>query len=205
MKKILILLLTLSMGAAILCACKKQTMPVPEYPLDADSIDAALQEWGIVCTMQEDDSTRQGVSLYNMQSAENGHFIFGVLSAQKDGERLLSIAFPLSYLYNSIPAEECENAIAFATLLFGGFESTHQVYENFIQEYDTVNTEREENEFFGSNARVRVQEVSRWESIIGGTTCRIVLEHPTLSEPQEYLTDIIFASDWDTFFPEDTR
>lgn len=205
MKKILTYMLLLSIGLAIFYGCKKQTLPVPQYPLDSDTISVALEEWGLSCTIEEDDWVRkewQGQSLYNLYSTDNGEFAAGISSRQKDGERLLFISFPPFYYTNAISAKEHENAIAFATLLFGGFKDQQQVYNMFTREYDRKNTERKQYEVSGRSLTPMREGESCWERKIGGTTCRITLVQPTLSEPEEYLSVIMFASDWDTFYSE---
>lgn len=205
MKKILICILVLILGLAILYKCKKQTLPVPQYPLDSDTIVAALQEWGLSYTIEEDDwvrKERQGQSLYNLYSAENGEFVAGISSSQKDGERLLFISFPPFYFTNPISVKEYENAIAFATLLYGGFQDQQQVYKKFTREYDRKNTEKKQYEVSSRSLTPTREGESRWERKIGATTCQITLEQPTLSEPEEYLKVIMFVSDWDTFYSE---
>lgn len=207
MKKILtaIIVLSIGIGIGILLLGKKQTLPVPEYPLNADSINIALQEWGLSCTQQEDDWVREArpeQSLFGFYSTENEKFVVSVSSGEKDGERILFVTFPPFNTDNTISATECKKAIVFATSLFGGFESKHQVYNNFISEYDTVNTERVKYEAASRGVTPMREGGSRWESNIGGIFCRIDLVQPILSEPQEYLSVISFSTNWDTFYPE---
>ena len=206
MRKILTGILVLAITLIIFFVFKKQTLAVPEYPLDADTIGEALQEWGLSYTIQEDDlrelGTQQEQSLFSLYSIENGKFVAGISSGYKNGERILFISFPAFNYTNAISSKECEDTIVFATNLFGGFKSSHQVYDNFVQDYDTVNTKKVQYEISDKSLYPMREAESHWESNIGGTTCRITLEQPTLSEPQEYLRVIIFASDWDTFFSE---
>lgn len=204
MKKIITFMLIFTTSLCILCGCKVNAMPVPEYPLDTDTIDKELKIWGLTCTIEADElSMIEGErSLYNINDAESGKFVFGVLSGQKDEERVLFISFLPFYSDEAVPSQECEMAIAFATRLFGGFESEHQVYDKFIQDYDTVNTKKEQFETSIKSTQPKREGESYWESDIGNITCRIVLEQPKLSEPQEYLNTIIFATDWDTFYSE---
>lgn len=205
MKKSCILILALSMALVIICVCRKPKMPVPEYPLNADTISIALQEWGFSCTMEEDSWVRQGRTQWNLYSTENGKLFASVSSAKKDGERILFVSFMPFHTTNAILVDELENAVIFATSLFGGFENTHQVYDNFIHDYDTLNTEKKQ---YDISSRIRTYPMregdSRWESSIDGTTCRISLEQPILSEPQEFLGVIMFASNLKTFYPENT-
>lgn len=205
MKKILTCILFLSIVLAVLYICNIKTLPVSQYPLDSDTIAAALQEWGLSCTIEEDDwvrKERQGQSLYNLYSAENGEFVAGISSSQKDGERLLFISFPPFNFTNPISVKEYENAIVFASLLFGGFQDQQQVYKKFNREYDRKNTEREQYEVSSRSLTPTREGETRWERKIGDSTCQIRLEQITLSEPKEYLKSIMFVSDWDTFYSE---
>ena len=208
MKRFLNVILAFSLGSSILYGCIKESLPVPEYPLDAHAIEEALEEWGLSCIVQEDNLAREmstELSQYGLYSTENSEFVIvGISSSQKDGERALYLSFTRSYSPGAIPMEECENAIIFATRLFGGFESTHQVYERFIREYDKVNTEKLEYEVSVRSSIPMSEGESHWKSNIDGTICQIRLERPTLSEPQEYLSSIALISDWDTFYPEET-
>lgn len=208
MKRFLNVILVFILGSSILYGCAKESLPVPEYPLDADAIEEALEEWDVSLTIQEDAHVREirpGQSMYGLSSAENSNFmVAGVSSGEKDGERALFISFPTFYSPNSIPAEACENIIVFATRLFGGFESTHQVYNRFIREYDKVNTEKIEYEVSVRSSIPMSEGASHWESNVNGTICQIRLVQPTLSEQQEYLSSIALISDWDTFYPDET-
>lgn len=205
MKKTLILILALGMCCCILFACKTETLPMPDYPLDADTIDNEFKVWGHACTIQEDESvnkTRPEQTFYSLFSVENGELVAAVSSGHKDGERVLVVSFTSCFSTNAIPAQQSEGAFALATRLFGGFESEQQVYDSFIQEYDTVNTEKKQRESSIYNRIPMREGESTWRSNVGGTDCRIIFEQPKLDEPQEYLVYMVFASDWDTFFSE---
>lgn len=202
-KKAAALLTVFNISLYMLCACKTEILPVPEYPLEADTIFEALQEWGVLCRVEEDvwvRETRPGQLFYSLYSVENGELIGSVSSGEKDGERVLFISFPPYLSTNALPLQECDGAVIFATRLFGGFKSAHQVYDSFVQEYDTVNTERVQFAVSVRSSMPAREGESKWETSIEGTACRINLEQPKLSEPQEYVLEIVLASDWDTFF-----
>lgn len=209
MKKTLIsalvfFILVFSIGVSVLYMREKKALLISEYPLDADTIAKAMQESGFHGTIQQDEliENPEFRSLFNIFSAENGKFIAGVSSGQKDGERALFISFPAFYSTNAILAEESESAIIFATHLFGGFKGAHQVYNRYIQDYGIVNTERieyEPSQHAGLMPPTHEGE-SYWERNIGNINCQIRLVQPLLSEQQEYLSVIILTTDWDTFY-----
>lgn len=204
MKKYISYLLAVTIYLGLLSGCKKQTLPVPEYPLKSDTIAEALQEWGLSCIIEEDKAATEilkGQSLYNIYDTETGVFVAGVSSNYKDGERIIYITFPSFYMDNTIGSQDYENAITFATLMFGGFQSKEQVYNKFNKEYDKKNTIRGQSEN-GVTSSYSHEGASRWERLIDGNTCQITLVQPKLSETQEYIETILFASDWNTFHSE---
>ena len=205
MKNCFIQIFALSICLSILCACNKDALPVPDYPLDAATVEEAVQQWGLSCIIQEDEQIRDmrpEQTLYVLYSVENTNFmIAGISSGQQDGERALFISFAPFYSYTAIPAEECESAIVFATRLFGGFRSSHQVYDRFMREYGKVNTERVQYESSRISSIPTREGSSYWESNFDGMICKIELAQPSLKEPQEYLSGITIISDWNTFYP----
>lgn len=204
MKKYISYLLAVTICLALLLGCKKQTLPIPEYPLQSDTIAEALEEWGLSCTIEEDEEAakiRKGQSLYGLYDTETGEFVAGVSSNYKDGERIIYITFPSFYIANTIGSDDYENAIIFATLMFGGFQRKEQVYNKFNKEYDKKNTIRKEKDS-DDVSQYSAEGVSRWETLIDGNTCRITLDQPKLSETQEYIRTIAIASDWSSFHEE---
>ncbi|MDL2218490.1 hypothetical protein LJC27_07500 [Christensenellaceae bacterium OttesenSCG-928-M15] len=177
----------------------KATLPVPDYLLSADAMEDALLEWGVACTIEPIEGTQQGRTAYGLYNAEDGGLVAGIASNHLEGERALLISLPSFFSANAIPLEECAGAIAFATRLFGGFENEHQVYDSFIKDYNTVNTQRKQYDVPTGSTTHACEGTSRWESDIGGVICEITLEQPVLSEPQEYVTGIAFATNWKVF------
>jgi len=186
------------MGLGSFLGCEKQTLTMPEYPLDSTTIDKALKEaelsWMIIA---EEDSSFAGQTVYTLN--KNGEMVATISSAIKGVERYLHISFS-SYHNNeySLPKEEWEKAIVFATLLYGGFDNTHQVYNQFTNEYDMKNTVKEPRERIMGGS-LGHEEMSKWENEINSVNCQVILNKPYRSMPQEYLGSIRITSDVDTF------
>ncbi len=203
MKKYIFLVLVLIIGFGAFWGLKKQTLTIPEYPLDSTTIDKALKEadlsWTIIA--EEDSSfvgeTFEGQTVYTLN--KNGEVVAAISSAIKSGERYLHISFS-SYHNNeySLPEEEWEKAIVFATLLYGGFDNSHQVYNEFTNDYDMKNTVKEPRKRIMGES-LGYEEMSKWENEINGVNCQVVLNRPYLSMPQKYLGLIRITSDVDTF------
>lgn len=205
MKKKLICIVSICIFLAALYMLQKKPLPIPEYPLSAATLSQSLPKLDVSCTVQDDEQVRemfQNRSLLSLNSTENGNFVAGISSGQKNGKRILFISFAQFYSDNTVSFEECERAITFATCLYGEFKNEHQVYDRFIHAYDKVNTVR--NQYEVSGPTPMREGDSFWKSDINGITCQISFEQPKLDEPQEYLSVIIFTDDWDTFYPDET-
>jgi hypothetical protein len=85
----------------------------------------------------------------------------------------------------SLPEDEWERIIVFATLLYGGFESKHQVYDSFTNDYDTKNTV--------TVPRVKIEgEVSTWQSEINGIYCLVRIDRSNFNLSQSHLNTVRF-------------
>ena len=199
-------ILVAALALALLFGCGKQTLPVPEYPLAAQTVAEAAEIWGAPAALAEDGTAGEGrpeQSLHTLWSTQDSRrFVAGVSSVRKDGERLLFIAFPPFFDLHPVPLEEAEGAFAFAARLFGGFEDEGQVYDCFVEEYGEKNTQRKQYPLSGLQQERMREGESVWEREIGGITCRVTLEQPRLNEPLEYIRVIQFATDRDAFFGE---
>lgn len=191
MKKIVILIVISMVSLVSLCACKRQTMTSPEYPLTVEAVEEALQEQGLSYTLQEDEQVREinpDQSLIVLYGDEKNKFAIGISSGRKDEERVLFLSFPDSGYTNAITLEECEDVIGLAARLYGGFEDHNQVYDSFIRNYDVENGGQE--------------LVSYWNYDIHGVECQIRTERSEPDSPGVYVRTIIITNDLDLFFPE---
>ena len=218
MKKSIVLAAALVALATQLCACQKEPLPVPDYPLSAATIDAAMQEWGLTCTFKEQENLReehQHQSAYDLRNAEDDRyvgFVYTRVRSEEEGEtRELLIIFPRFiplFIHrpdqsHAIPLEEAEAALAFAVTLFGGFVEPDALYSTFVQEYDTVNTVKQHRDVPVHSTVAEWRSI--WTTVIDGITCQIELEQPrpgSGEEKKEYISIIRLVSDWEMLYPE---
>ncbi|NLT58345.1 MAG: hypothetical protein GXX99_05210 [Clostridiales bacterium] len=184
--------------AAVLSACQKEPLPIPEDPLDVETIEVALAEWDIAWRVEEVETPVErspDQSAYALYSAGGDRLIGSISSSQQDGERVVS----LSFWSDALPLEACEGVLGCAAQLYGGFDPADKVAERFSEEYDRVNTTRWE-----AYTRVDGEPASgtraRWSRHIDQVACQVILEQPTMEDPQHHVVRITIASDWDTFF-----
>lgn len=126
-----------------LAGCQKNALPRPDFPLEEDTILAALEQAGLpgVISESETRSYVEGQMAYTLRDpaktygdTENKVMVAGISSAITEGERFLSMifssapgepaAFPFAW-------EDWEKQIVFTTLLFGGFADEEAVYRAF--------------------------------------------------------------------------
>lgn len=198
MRKCLIGLLVISLNMCMLSGCKKQTLPVPEYPVDTASVAAALQEAQLAWKIEEMEAWLDDQSVFALHHDEE--LVASFVNGKKDGERVLNIAFSGSFANAHLRSpEEWEKAFRFATHLYGGFENADQVYLQFASDFDTKNTVSKNAERI-MGGRAGYEEISRWQSEIDGVHCRVVVLRPYLTGSDRYLGAILLTSDIETFF-----
>ncbi|NLT58344.1 MAG: hypothetical protein GXX99_05205 [Clostridiales bacterium] len=191
--------------ALALCACQKETLPVPDYPLDLATVEQALAEWGVDCTVKADPvTTANGMALsaFRVFSAEDETHLCTVNSGLRNGERVLTISFPAFSAPNALTPEQSQGALAFAARLFGGFAHADQVHEHFVKEYNNTHTGRVKSNVYRSDNRFTLGTTARWGRLIDGIACQIILVQPSVEDPQESIKELLLSSDWDTFYPE---
>lgn len=206
MKKTITLFILMSFTICLLSACKGESLPMPDYPLEATMIEEKLSILGIECNIIEDEMVRAQnpeQSMYSLYRVEDDAFICAISSGMKSEERWLSVMFPppTSPDNQIVRLDDSERAIAFVTSLYGGFETKEQVYNNFIKEYDTVNTTREQFETSVYTTVPQLEESAYWESDFDDTYFRIISEKFD-TEEQESVVYAIVTSDWETFHSE---
>lgn len=204
MKKYLCGICVFIIGLSVLCGCAAQTLPVPSYPLDAATVTAALEDAGLPWIIAKEESWLEDHTVYTLHD-QNGKMVAAVSSAMRNEQRLLYITF-MPYdgkITRTMPEDEWENAIVFATILYGGFKNAHQVYDHFTNDYDTKNTvkaksERTKDDIMG------YEEVSRWADEINDVDCFVGIGQPYLNMPEKHLIRIEFPGiSNDSFTSED--
>lgn len=187
----------LAILVVLLCGCSKQTHPVPGYPLEASAVESALKDAGLPWTIAEEKNWREDQASFILHD-ENGRFIATVSSIGNREERFLQISFnpPAHDQYGlsiSFPEEECEGAIVFGTILFGGFESQNQVYKDFRDNYDAKKIVYELGEP-PEGVTFPYKEKTEWNSGYNGIHYNIALGRPALDSPQSYLSYLSFSN-----------
>lgn len=169
----------------------------PDYPLDINEVELALEASGIPWTVKQDNPVVEGQTVYSL--SKDGKLIGGVISGLKDGETFLNVTAALYYNNGySLPKSEWENFIVFATILNGGFKNKHQIYDVFSKEYDTVNTTK----FSRKNVprtQHSIDETSLWKNKIRDYYVQISLTKPDINYSEEYLNVIIISTNLDAF------
>lgn len=198
MKKYLCSLFFFIISLSVVYGCEKQVLPMPVYPLDAATVTEALKEAELSWMITEEEPWPEGQIVYTLHD-EDDKLVAFILSGILNERRLLDVSF-MPYSDNPtitqfMPEEEWEKAIIFATLLYGGFESKHQVYDCFTNDHGEKNTVTVPREKIVGNG-----EVSTWQSEINGIYCLVRIECPYVSMPQRYLNTIRFDNtDGDAF------
>lgn len=197
-KRYLFSLLVIIISLSAVYGCKKQVLPMHEYPLDIDMISAALEEAELPWAIVGDELLMEGRIVYTLHD-EAGSLVAFILTSIHNERRFLDASFmPYSdnpTITRALPEAEWEKAIAFATLLYGGFDSKYQVYNSFTNDFDTKNTDtvspvRTE----GKDRRIVMNnmKISTWKDEINGINCTVKIEQPNINLPQGYLNTVRF-------------
>lgn len=155
-----------------------QPLQVPEYPLDIKTVSEALEERTISCKVEEmgqipGETEDYKVTGYTLKAKEDNKLLAEMTSFLRGEDRGYTLSL------NSFDADvrlcetECKDAIVLSTILFGGFENDHQVYDEFIQNFDS-------------------EKESSWECEIGGIECSINFSKPNSQE--EYTMVLTFGT-----------
>jgi len=195
---------------AFITACipysQADSLPVPTFPLSEVEIVNALNESGLLWTVGElrEEPVVGNVQVSNFRLYKDTAMIGYIRSTLIDEERSIHIAF-LNYSRGALlgryempiaiytPSKEYwENIIVFITLLFGGFDSSHQIFHHFSNEIDTVT--RYSTDYSSEYFAPRFDEHAWWERLINGVYLRIWIVRP-VNRQNEYFSDILMISD----------
>lgn len=90
MKRLGIIMLAAWISAALLAGCEKHVADAPDFPLEKQAIEEALETMGLQYTVEEDSKLREmlpGFTSFNLYSEEGNSFIAGIKSGEKTGRR----------------------------------------------------------------------------------------------------------------------
>lgn len=172
-------------------------LTVPNYPLDINTVESALESSGLSWTLEEEKPVVEGQTIYSL--FKDDKLIGSLISGLKDGETYLNVTTSLYYNNGySLPQNEWENFIVFATILNGGFKNDHQIYDVFLKEYDNVNTTKYPMKNI-PRTQQSIDEKSLWKNKINDYYVQISLAQPDINYSEEYLYMIIISTNLDTF------
>lgn len=122
----------------ICCGCEKQELLIPQYPLETDTIEAALNDVGLTWIITNRAEWGEGRVLYELCNTEKKGI--ATISSVRDGStRTLQLNFFSSTEIDSpLPETDWEKVMRLAAILYGGFEDAGQVYEVFRDTYDDI-------------------------------------------------------------------
>lgn len=86
MKRLGIIMLAAWISAALLAGCEKHVADAPDFPLEKQAIEEALETMGLQYTVEEDSKLREmlpGFTSFNLYSEEGNSFIAGIKSGDK--------------------------------------------------------------------------------------------------------------------------
>ena len=208
MKKALIGIVVLAfiIGSGILYLNSRPKLPMPEYPLEAEFVEAAFENWNpwnVEYTIEEEE-TEGNWNFYVIYVPEEGRvrtpMLAFIQSAEKDGEYNLNISFARFASEYPLSMEEGKSTLAFVTNLFGGFKNSDALYNKFISDKNKgENIESEEQDLPSGNTHMSEGNYV-WECSIDGIDCVIAFEQPNLDNPQQYIRSIIISTDLETFY-----
>jgi len=192
------------MGSTTACGTVRQTLPVPEFPLDEAAVAAALYEMGLPWTIGDIETAPHTERQTAYMLYKDGEEIAGLTSAigERYGERFVAVSFILFHNNEySLPEEVWEDAIVLITLLHGGFENAHRIYNYFRNEFGVENTERWPLEVRGAPHHMfpfARDETAIWARMIDGVYNEIQVNRSARTQ-QEYLGAILLATDLGSF------
>lgn len=166
-----------------LSGCQKERLPVPEYPLNIESLSVILEECDMSHTIVEEEPISvdgiEGQSFALYEKPEDTFAYAGIATREKGEERSLGCTFITLSMDSDITEEEFKQAIVLATRLFGDFKTETQVYDKFMKNFDP-------------------EDGLTWETEIDGIYCRIKFTEMK-DHAMKYVLNVRFTTDIDTF------
>ena len=176
-------------------ACSQSVLPVPDYPLELDSVQEALAQTDFPFTVTELPKSRFPTDnpyqkAYELRlEDETLAASLSCIGGEDGGSRYLSIGFPGSFFSSSeeIPyeADVWKDALAWAAMLYGGFHSTTDVYDAFAETFETQTVTSEDDE--------RIH--GKWEGCVNDIHCTISYIQKKSSQ-ETVLRSVAFKSDY---------
>lgn len=145
--------------SVLLCGYQKAEAEVPNAPVDADTLAAALEETGLAWTIAVEDSWREDQKAYELHDARER--MTAAVSSAGDGEgRYLQIVLfwpDGEEKRDAAEGEELKQIIRLAGILYGGFENENQLCDDFSLGFDGTFGEWKK-EYGDTHCTVRVND-----------------------------------------------
>lgn len=192
MRKLVVSGILLCLAMSICSGCKKESLPMPEYPLDKPTVEAVLEDAGLLWDITNEELWGEGRVFYELCDKEGK--AIAVISSVGDGStRVLQLTFfSLTAITTPLPREDWEKSVNLATILYGGFEAKGQVFETFQNTY-------KEMALVDSlpNSVPKDKQRIRWRNEINGVECFIGLSRwdGSSDTPTTEMVSIILSSD----------
>lgn len=172
MKKIFRIIAILFLLIVTLSGCKKETLQTPVYPLDTATVNTALEQVGLPWVIAKEESWMENQTVYTLNNADDKMVAVILSGAVTDGH-LLNMSFMSSYhnqwdISRSVPQEDIQKVIHLATILYGGFDDSQHLYENYTKTSDSKTEVVESN---GAPENIAFQHA--WKNKVNGITCCI--------------------------------
>lgn len=173
---------------AVLCGCaaKEETLPVPAFPLEQESVTAALADAGLSWSIGEEQSWAENQKVYDLND-EEGRKIAILITIGEDSSRAMSLTFLSemedSSLIASLPQEDIEKAFILSAVVYGGFESREEVYEAYEAHYSEEAVVKEQDS--AGMAVPLYEEITDWQGEVNGISCYVSMGRREADSEQE--------------------
>lgn len=140
MKRSIPLFLTVCVLAALLAGCKKENQFQTTFPLDAETVTAAMEKTGLPGVISESETTSAAENhMHYVIRSETETFegsdypllVADISSASFDDGRMLATIFDQKVEANQMVWEDWKQQFLFAAALYGGFENEEALYQAF--------------------------------------------------------------------------
>jgi len=157
--------------------CKKNALPVPEYPLSKEVVETALKEVDLSCVVADATIDRENRTSISLRDEEE-RLIAGIAS-EKDGDKRFLGFTLVGYAMKGeasvfLLEDQWDDIIKLGVNLYGGSMDPDQVYNDFIKNYEknSIITDFEP----AANSYIKSYE---WVKQYGDLYCSVIAKETT--------------------------
>lgn len=194
-----VIIMTSTMCLADEAGDKKDSLPVPEYPLSEETIDKAIEDVGLSwdAEVAEHAEVLENQTMYELYD-EEARMIASLSSYTDEDGRFLMVSFMPPQLERElvtvVEEKDWEAVMLLSEKLYGGLETEEQIYQDFISDFEA---EAELVEYEAENGGTPAYAMSK--KMIKGydnINCRIMVGYSDDTETSErYLHTITLYND----------